>query len=504
MNHTIILPILLPLIIGLALLIVPSRKRMLKHMISMTAIGALILVSLILLADADAGNIQVYALGNWQPPFGIVLVLDRLSAIMLVLSSTLAFFCMLYTTDEDAPQVSIHFHSLAQLLIAGVNGAFLTGDLFNLFVFFEILLVASYGLLMLGHGARRARAGLHYVLLNVLGSSIFLIGIAIIYGTTGTLNMADLAHKLANAEPENIPLIATGGMLLLVVFGLKGALFPLYFWLPSTYAAASAPVAALFSIMTKVGIYSIIRVFSLMFGANAAGDLANLIMPWLWPMAFITLILGAFGAIAARELRVQVSYLVVISAGTLLTGIALNSAQALSAVLFYLLHSTWVCAALFLIVDLVIRQRGFAEDKIIAGPEMQQALLIGALFFVATISVVGMPPLSGFIGKALILQASSGPTAPYVWGGILIGGLGVMVALSRSGSTIFWRMKHQRIDTLPIDQWSIISIVGLLGFSIGLMFAGNQVIAYTNELAIQVLDPDVYIHAVLTQPSAVE
>jgi len=348
---------------------------------------------------------------------------------------------------------------------------------------------------MQGGSARRAKAGIHYVVLNVTGSAIFLIGIALLYGLTGTLNMADLALRIREADADSAPLLGVAAMLLLIVFGLKAALFPLYFWLPAAYSSAAGPVAALFAIMTKVGVYAIIRVYTLMFG-NDAGELTNVILPWLWPLAFITLILGAIGALGARELRVQISYLVVVSVGTLLTGVALNSEKALSATLFYLLHSTWICAALFLLADLIIRQRGDAEDRIISAPEMRQSLLLGTLFFVAAISVIGMPPLSGFVGKALILQAASGPQTPWIWAAILLGGLAVLTALSRSGSTIFWRMKSHVVTAPAADIWSIIAILGLILFSFGLMIFGNQVIAYTNALADQILHPEPYIQAV--------
>jgi multicomponent K+:H+ antiporter subunit D len=496
MSHLVIAPILLPLISGLILLLMPERHRMRTHILSMISVSALVVISVLLVIKADRGEFVVYALGNWAPPFGIVLVLDRLSAIMMLLSSTLAFFSLLYTSDEKAPQVSPHFHSLAHFLITGVNGAFLTGDLFNLFVFFEILLLSSYALLMQAGSARRAKAGLHYVILNVTGSAIFLIAVATLYGLTGTLNMADLAVRVAAADADTAPFIGIAALLLFIVFGLKAAVFPLYFWLPSAYSSAHGPVAALFAIMTKVGVYAIIRVYTLIFG-NDAGELSNILLPWLWPLAFITLILGAVGALGARELRVQISWLVIVSVGTLLTGVALNSETALSATIFYLLHSTWICAALFLLTDLIIRQRGDAEDRITSAPEMRQSLLLGGLFFVAAISVIGMPPLSGFVGKALILQAATGPQTPWIWAGILLGGLAVLTALSRSGSTIFWRMENHVVTAPAADIWSIIAILGLILFSFGLMIFGNQVIAYTNALAEQILHPQPYIQAVL-------
>lgn len=502
MNHLVIAPVVLPLVTGLLLLLMRDRQRARTHLFSMISVLLLVAISVWLLLKANRGEFIIYALGNWAPPFGIVLVLDRLSAIMMLLSSTLAFFSLLYTTDEKAPQVSPHFHSLSHFMLTGVNGAFLTGDIFNLFVFFEILLLASYALLMQAGSARRARAGLHYVMLNVTGSALFLIAVATLYGVTGTLNMADLAVRVSAADADTAPILGVAAMLLFIVFALKAAVFPLYFWLPAAYSSAHGPVAALFAIMTKVGVYAIIRVYTLIFG-NDAGELSNVILPWLWPLAFLTLILGAIGALGARELRVQISWLVVVSVGTLLTGVALNSEKALSATLFYLLHSTWICAALFLLTDLIIRQRGDAEDRIIAAPQMRQSLLLGGLFFIAAISVIGMPPLSGFVGKALILQSAEGQPAPWIWAGILLSGLAVLTALSRSGSTVFWRMENHVVNAPAADIWSLSAILGLVLFSFGLMIFGNQVIAYTNALAEQILHPQPYIQAVLgrTGPS---
>ena len=496
MSHLIILPILLPLLTGLLLLLVPESSRLLCDVVSVISTGLLTLVTLQLLFTANTGELVVYALGNWAPPFGIVLVLDRLSAILLVLTSTLAFFSLLYTTAEEAPQGGQSFHSLAHFLLLGVNGAFLTGDIFNLFVFFEVLLLASYALLLQDNGAARAKAGLHYVVLNLAGSALFLIAVAVLYGLTGTLNMADMAQRVAQVNPADAPLVAAAAILLLLVFGLKAAMVPLYFWLPRAYASASAPIAALFAIMTKVGVYTIIRVYTLIFG-DEAGLLANLALPWLWPLALTTLVLGFIGALAAQELRMQVAYLVIISVGTLLAGVAINSEVALGATLFYLLHSTWISGALFLLADLIVRQRGVTADQIIAGPRLRQPILLGSLFFACAISVIGMPPLSGFIGKALILQAASGTQAVWLWATVLTASLAVLTALSRSGSTIFWRTENRVEEAPKADIWSLLAIFGLMGFSFALMIWGNYAIEYTRGIAEQVMNPGHYIDAVL-------
>lgn len=494
MNHLLVVPVLLPLLTGVLLILFTGRSLALIRALSLISSLALVLVCVGLLVEASNGQIQIYALGNWAPPFGIVLVLDRLSALMLIVTSVLAALSLLYAIRNN-DQPGDNLHGLVHFLLMGVNGAFLTGDLFNLFVFFEVLLLASYALLLHGGGGKRARAGLHYVVLNLAGSALFLIAVAALYGLTGTLNMADMAVKVAHVAPADAPLVATAGILLLLVFGLKAAIVPLYFWLPRAYASASAPVAALFTIMTKVGVYTIIRCYTLIFGEDA-GPLANLAWPWLWPLALITLVLGALGVMAARQLRVQIAYLVVVSVGTLLAGVALNSEAALAATLYYLPHSTWACAALFLLADVIKKQRGFYSDRIVSGSTMPQSALIGSLFFIAAISVMGMPPLSGFIGKLLLLTAAGTTSnAVVLWFVVLGGSLVTMTALSRSGSTFFWRTEERVTVAEPVDPWALVAIAGLFAMSLLLVLGGAQVIAYTQALAQQLMTPELYIHA---------
>ncbi|ACE84849.1 monovalent cation/H+ antiporter subunit D [Cellvibrio japonicus] len=496
MNHLIIAPILLPLATAVLLILLTGRSLVLIRRLSLGSSALLLGLCTWLLLLASDGQIHLYDLGNWQPPFGILLVLDRLSALMLLVTAILAFFSLAYAVcGNDQPGDNLH--GLVHFLLLGVNGAFLTGDLFNLFVFFEVLLIASYALLLHGRGPERARAGLHYVVINLAGSALFLIAVSALYGITGSLNMADLASKIANLDPADAPLAAAAGMLLLVVFGLKAAIAPLYFWLPRAYAAASAPVAALFAIMTKVGVYTIIRVYTLVFG-NDAGALANLAWPWLWPLALVTLALGLVGALAARELRTQIAYLVVVSVGTLLAGVSLNSEAALSASLYYLVHSTFVCGALFLLADLILRQRGECSDRITRGPRLRQPALLGGLFFVGAVSVIGLPPLSGFIGKLLLLSAAdTGVAVIPLWVILLVGSLVTLMALSRSGSTFFWRTDASESPTVvAADKGALLAVVLLLGFSLLLSVAGAPLLDYTRALAQQQLAPDNYIQAV--------
>ncbi|MFO7704903.1 MAG: monovalent cation/H+ antiporter subunit D, partial [Halopseudomonas sp.] len=460
--------------------------------------AVLVPLSIWLLWQADQGVLQVYAMGNWQPPFGIILLLDRLSALMLVVTAVLAFFSLLYGMRGD-DQRGRNFHALFQFQLMGINGAFLTGDLFNLFVFFEILLIASYALLLHGAGSARVRAGLHYVVLNLFGSALFLIAVGTLYGVTGTLNMADLAVKIAEVPAVDAPLVGAAGMLLLVVFGLKAAIFPLYFWLPKAYAAASAPVAALFAVMTKVGLYSILRVYTLMFGEDA-GMLANMAQDWLWPVALVTIALGAIGALAASSLNGLIAYLVVVSVGTLLAGVSLGTQEALSASLYYLMHTTWISGALFLFAGIISRLRGprFAA-RLVPGPDMPHSVLLSGLFFVAAVSVAGLPPLSGFVGKVLLLSAAgSGVLGAWLYAVVLSGSLIALVALSRAGSTLFWRHDAAAEAAEPLDPLRMLAMLVLLLSSPLLVYFAVPVLEYLDATAAQLLNPAEYIQQVLT------
>ena len=279
-----------------------------------------------------------------------------------------------------------------------------------------------------------------------------------------------------------------------MVFALKAAILPLYFWLPRAYAAASAPVAALFAIMTKVGLYAILRVFTLIFG-SAAGALANLAHELLWWLAALTIVAGVLGALAARQLQVLLAYLVVVSVGTLLAGIALGSAEGLSAALYYLLHSTLVAGGLFLLADLIVRQRGEAGGELLQQRALRQPLLLGSLFFAAAISVAGLPPFSGFLGKVMLLRAVPlDGHALLLWPLLLVGGLGLLIALSRAGSALFWAGQQQSpASTEKSDPLRLLAACGLLLGSLLLVVAAQPITAYLQATANQLLDLQPYL-----------
>lgn len=505
MNHIVILPVIWPLLLGVLLLLLQKRKLLLRRIVSIAAVGVLAVIAALLLKTVSSGEILVYALGNWSPPFGIVLVADRLAAWMVMITALVSLFALLYAV-RGADTAGPHFHVLFQLQLFGLNGAFLTGDLFNLFVFFEILLLASYGLLLHGGGRLRTMAGLHFVVINLVGSTLFLFAVGTLYGLLGTLNMADLAVQVANTPPGNVALIRTAGLLLFAVFALKAALLPLYLWLPAAYAHTSAPVAALFAIMTKVGAYSILRVYTLIFG-DQAGPAADLLEAWLLPLALGTLIAGVLGVLASTHLRQQIAYLVIASAGTLFIAFSINTHAGIAAGLYYLPHSTFAAAAFFLLADCIANRRGEMLDRFESGPVIAHHRVTGTLFFIVAVLVAGLPPLSGFVGKFLILQAAlAHPALWWIMGVTLITGLFTIIALARSGSLLFYRVQasHVKVETsINVQSGTqsitseLISVAGLLVLCVALLIWAGAITEFTLATANQLLQPHVYIQSVL-------
>jgi len=488
MNLLLVLPVLLPLLTGATLLALARPALRTARVLAVASVTAQLTVAAVLFTTAANGLILSYAIGDWPAPFGITLVLDRLSSLMLLLTALLALFALLHALGGVDGR-GAGFHALFQFQLLGLNGAFLTGDLFNLFVFFEILLIASYTLLLHGGGASRTRAGLHYVVLNLVGSSLFLVAVGVLYGVLGTLNMADLAARLAVVPATDATLVESAGLLLLVVFGLKAALVPLHFWLVPAYSSATAPVAALFAIMTKVGVYAIVRVYTLMFGAALVG-------PWLLWGALVTLTLAAIGVLASRELRAQIAWLVVFSVGTLLAGVSQFTGMGISGALYYLVHTTLVSGGLFLLADLIGAQRR-EGTHLTSGEYPAARRWLAVLFLVGAIAAAGLPPTSGFIGKALVLQAGlESSEVTLLWASILVGSFAVLLALSRAGSVIFW--KSSRAPAAAAAHWlGSIPAAVLVSAGLWLALAGGPLTAYTDATAVQLLSRGTYVSAVL-------
>ena len=510
MSHLIILPIVLPAILAPFIIMVIRHHLDLQRVFSLASTVILSGITLTLMAQATSGDISIYELGNWPAPFGIVLVLDRLSALMIVLTAVLALVVLLYVIGTGWDTKGRHFHALFQFQLMGVMGAFLTGDAFNLFVFFEVLLIASYGLMIHGGGARRLRAGVQYVVYNLLGSTLFLFALGTLYAVTGTLNMADLAERVAALPADETALLRVGAVLLLLVFAIKAAVLPLHFWLPASYANAPMPVAALFAIMTKVGAYSILRMYTLVFGPEVAVT-NGLVGDWLLPAALLTLAAGTLGILGAQKLGKLVAFAAIASMGTLLIAISLFTPQATGAALYYVIHSTLATALMFLVADLITERR---SGTIAPAPPMAQNGLIAALFFAGAIAMAGMPPLSGFIGKLLVMDAArDAPQVWLIWAVILIASLITVIGFARAGSLVFWKSYDPSLAETPDEQSEedplaprraaalpFVAVFALLaGLAAITIFAG-PVTDYTNATAAQLFDPGGYIDAVLKRP----
>ncbi len=501
-----VLPVLLPLFTAVVLLLLgdDEERRPWARRIALASVLLGAVLAFRLVEQAATGVLTVYRLGEWPAPFGIVLVVDRLAALMLALTVAVALPVLLYATGGwDAR--GRHFHALYQFQLMGLNGAFLTGDLFNLFVFFEVLLIASYVLMTHGLGRERLRFGTQYVVLNLTASALFLIGVSMLYALTGTLNMADLALRVPQVPAPEAALLQAGALILLVVFGLKAALVPLAMWLPGTYAATSAPVAALFAIMTKVGVYSIWRVHGVIFGADA-GPSAFTVQPLLLPIALATSVVGVAGALASHTLPRLIAWLTVASVGTIVAAIGLFGAAAWSAAMYYLVNSTLVIAGLFLLSELVASQRGPMADRLEPCSPVAQPLLLGLMLLLAAASNAGLPPLPGFIGKLMLLQAASTHAwAVAVWVVVLVVGFLTLIGLARAGSILFWSV---RTDVPGASAGSspklVVAMVSLLLMSVLLSLWAAPIQRYTAAAAAQLMDRDAYARAVLPEMGGVK
>jgi multicomponent K+:H+ antiporter subunit D len=538
MSHLPVFPVALAMLTGVvavaveALLAARDRDRAsilaATRAVSWLGLVAQAVVAVLMVMRADAGDAVVYRLGNWPSPYSIVLVLDRMSALMIAMTVVLAIFVML-AAQSGYEAKGRYFHALLHLQLMGLSGAFLTGDVFNLFVFFEILLIASYGLLLFGGGRERLSAAFQYIVLNLVGSALFLVAVGALYGVLGTLNMADMGRLAALADPADRPILQAAALLLVMVFALKGALAPIHLWLPRTYAAATAPVAALFAVMTKVGIYAIARIVPISFGPLLLSDsgvpVDGLLSQWLVPAALLTLILATLGASATASLKQFICFLLLMSAGTAALGVGLFTPAGYTAAIYYMVHSTLVLGAFFLLAELVARARGPLLDRLTSGPLVPNARLLSVLFLVIAAAAVGLPPLSGFIGKFLVLGAAweLASVRSLVWTVVIGTSFLALVFASRVGSVLFWNVGSKapepgEHDTAPeqgthgvgerLRTADFAPVYGLLAVAIGIAVFVEPVGRYARATAEQLLDRDQYIERVMSdvepEPKALE
>jgi multicomponent K+:H+ antiporter subunit D len=516
-DHLVVMPIALPLVAGAVSLLINERHVRARAAISVAATAALVAVSIALLEQAAANVPGVYQVGDWRAPFGIVLVADRLSALLVLLAGILGFAALLYSL-AGWHSAGPRFHTILQFLLMGVNGAFLTGDLFNLFVFFEVLLAASYALALHGSGAARVRASLHYITINLAASLLFLIGVSLIYGVTGTLNMADIARNVAHVAAGDRALLEAGAAILGIAFLVKAGMWPLCLWLPNTYSAASAPAAALFAVLTKVGVYAVLRTWLLFFGETSSAS-AGFGREWLLVGGMATLMFGIVGVLAAQDLTRLASYSLLVSAGTLLAAIGMGSAAVTSAALYYLVASTLGVAALFLLAELVERGRSFGTNLIaltaeafvdpdeqldpheevgVAIPSMMA--LLGVSFACCGLMLAGLPPLAGFIGKFALLDAmlAVDRVSLAAWAMLallLVSGLAALISMARAGMRRFWATDQAVPRVRAIEA---VPIALLLGLCVALTIEAGPVKRYMDDAAHALHAPQRYIDRVFT------
>ncbi len=537
MPHLLAVPVILPLLTAAAMLFVDERRRRLRASLNLVSCLLGLLVAIALVGHVhrhSAAAVGVYLPANWPAPYGIVLAIDRLSAMMIFVTAVIALAALIYSVARW-DRAGVHFHALFQLQLMGVNGAFLTVDVFNLFVFFEILLAGSYGLLLHGSGQARVRAGLHYIVVNLFASTLFLIGVALLYGAVGTLNLADFAARIPAVPAADRPLLHAGAAILAVAFLVKAAMWPLNFWLVPAYSAAGAPVAAFFAILTKVGVYAILRIWMLFFGVDAgeSAHFGGVALSWI---GMISVVVASIGILASHHPGRLAAWGVVISSGTVMAAIGFARPALTAGALFYLIGSTFALAALFLLVELIDRARDVEprvpvdeadplpfsieyierpdanldeDESVLIGRIIPGALaFLGLAFMLCALMIAGLPPLSGFLGKVAMLSSAlephpdrlptlSGPSVrTLTLVAVLIGsGFLTLVAFSRAGIRYFWAPQERSIPRLRVIETA--PIAALLVLCAVLTFRAEPVMRYATATVQGLHDPAAYVAAVL-------
>ncbi|HRO59685.1 MAG TPA: monovalent cation/H+ antiporter subunit D [Burkholderiaceae bacterium] len=538
-DHLVVAPVLVPLLAGALMVLLDESQRRLRFGIAVFSafVQVGIAVALAGLADGRQGewidSVGVYIAANWPVPFGIALAVDRLSAVLLLLAAVLSLSALVFARARWE-RAGVHFYPLFQFLMMGVNGAFLTADLFNLFVFFEVMLAASYGLVLHGSGQERVRSGMHYVAVNLLASSFFLIGVSMIYGVTGTLNMADLARVAPRVAAEDRMLLEAAVAILGIAFLIKSAMWPLNFWLVPAYSAATPPVAAAFGIMTKVGVYVIMRLWVLIF-VEGAGDSTGFGRELLLWGGMATLAYGLVGMLAANDLGRLAAYSIVMSSGTLLAAIGFGNTAMISAAIYYLVSATLAVAAMFLLIELVDRSRAFgagvlavtfevfetqgrmhARDDDEPGEEAGVVIpaamaFLGLSYVCCALLIAGLPPLSGFLAKFALLTAALNPDGIAVSASADVGvdswtllvlliasGLAGAIALGRIGIRAFWVPVRREPPRLRVIE--VLPIAGLLLLSVAITVHAGPVMRYLDDAAAALRVGDDYTRSLLSAP----
>ncbi|MFI6266780.1 Na+/H+ antiporter subunit D [Micromonospora sp. NPDC051006] len=495
MNRLVPLPVVVPLL-GAALTLLLANRPRLQRSVSVVGLTTTLAVAVALLLQAYRHGPVVLAIGGWPAPVGIVLVADQLAALMVVVSSAVTLCVLLYSigqgqgeTGETAP-VTI-YHPTYLVLTAGVTNAFLAGDLFNLFVGFEILLAASFVLITLGGTETRIRTGSTYVVVSILSSMVFLAAVGLVYAATGTLNMAQLAQRL-DALPDGVRLALQ--LMLLLAFGVKAAVFPLSAWLPDSYPTAPAPVTAVFAgLLTKVGVYAIIRTETLLFPGGQVDEL-------LMVVAGLTMLVGILGAVAQSDMKRLFSFTLVSHIGYMIFGVALSTVAGLSGAIFYVVHHITIQTTLFLVAGLVEERAGSTDLRRLGGLA-RVTPLVAVLFFVPAMNLAGVPPFSGFLGKLGLLQAGVAAGGPLPWALVAAGAVTSLLTLyvaSRVWNIAFWRAPRlAEAGATRLPGLMIGATVALVAFGLALTVIAGPLFDVTADAATDLRDRTPYLRAVL-------
>ncbi|RIA56180.1 Na+/H+ antiporter subunit D [Dichotomicrobium thermohalophilum] len=430
----IIMPVILPLLMGVIGIMMRAYPRWTSRL-TVAVLAGVVLASAALLSRVIAEGPIAMTMGQWLPPFGISLVVDPLGGLLTLLGSITGLIVAVYAlSDVDFAARRAGFYSMLCWLIAGVNGAFLTGDIFNLYVWFEVFVIASFGLIVLGGERLQLDGAVKYCVLNLIATTLFLIAVALLYGTLGTLNMADLSGKLA-AYPPDDPQMLTIGLLFFVGFGMKAAAVPLHIWLPASYHTPKPVVSALFAaLLTKVGIYAVLRTYTIVMPASNESVLFEVI----YVVAIATIVLGLLGALAESNLRRMLGFLLISGVGVMLLGLGVDTRLSLAATIFYTVHSVIVMAGLYLLAGLMERRTGLTSLHRLSGM-YTGAPVLAVLFFVLGFAAAGLPPLSGFWPKVLLIEASLNEQQYVAVAALIVNGLFSMMVVGRAWALMFWR-----------------------------------------------------------------
>ena len=496
------LPVVLPLL-GAAVSLLLSRHRTAQRVLGLLVTGAVLVISFMLLWLAHTRGIQVMQIGGWEAPLGISLVVDRLSGIMLSVSALVVFAVLLYSIGQlDVDRETLYYHPMYLVLTAGVCASFITGDLFNLFVAFEVMLIASYVLLTLGGSRSQLRSGMTYIVINVVASALFVSAVAFVYASTGTVNMAQLAGRVAELPDE---LRTALGMLLLVVFGIKAGLFPLFFWLPDSYPTAPAPITAVFAgLLTKVGVYSIFRTQTLIFPTDGSPSTLLLFV------AGATMFVGVLGAISQNDVKRILSFHIVSQIGYMILGLGLYTVAGLAGAILYVVHHIVVKTSLFLVGGIVETSTGTgALDRL--GGLAKRMPVVAVLFGIAALSLAGLPPFSGFVAKLALVQAGLASDRFLVIAVSLLVSLLTLFSMTKIWANAFWgsstgelpadreaaQVGDGAIAMLHAGPLTLASTGLLVAVSIAISFGAAPIYGVTSQAAEELLTREAYITSVL-------